>query len=234
MTNKRFLHPATLFFLLTLLVALLSWVGSIYGWSGVQNLISAEGLRWKLRNVGDGLLAAPFFGDLLLLSFGVGLCLHSGFWEAVKGGLYRGRKLSRKELRSLWLSLTVGIVYILAVLFLVLDPWGMVRSITGGLKGSPLSEGISYLLSLGLGIVAVIYGYTVDLYRTDRDIIKGMSYSSVRFSGYCVTLFFVVQFFTSLHYTGLDVFFGLSSRCFQVLYAICCILPLFLRKSIFG
>lgn len=80
-------------------------------------------------------------------------------------------------------------VYILVVLFLVLDPWGMVRSITGGLKGSPLSEGISYLLSLGLGIVAVIYGYTVDLYRTDRDIIKGMSYSSVRFSGYCVTLF---------------------------------------------
>ena len=222
MTNKRFLHPATLFFLLTLLVALLSWVGSIYGWSGVQNLISAEGLRWKLRNVGDGLLAAPFFGDLLLLSFGVGLCLHSGFWEAVKGGLYRRRKLSRKELRSLWLSLTVGMVYILVVLFLVLDPWGMVRSITGGLKGSPLSEGISYLLSLGLGI------------RTDRDIIKGMSYSSVRFSGYCVTLFFVVQFFTSLHYTGLDVFFGLSSRCFQVLYTICCILPLFLRKSIFG
>ena len=234
MTNKRFLHPATLFFLLTLLVALLSWVGSIYGWSGVQNLISAEGLRWKLRIVGDGLLAAPFFGDLLLLSFGVGLCLHSGFWEAVKGGLYRGRKLSRKELRSLWLSLTVGMVYILVVLFLVLDPWGMVRSITGGLKGSPLSEGISYLLSLGLGIVAVIYGYTVDLYRTDRDIIKGMSYSSVRFSGYCVTLFFVVQFFTSLHYTGLDVFLGLSSRCFQVLYTICCILPLFLRKSIFG
>jgi hypothetical protein len=234
MTNKRFLHSATLFFLLTLLVALLSWVGSIYGWSGVQNLISAEGLRWKLRNVGDGLLAAPFFGDLLLLSFGVGLCLHSGFWETVKGGLCRGRKLSRKELRSLWLSLTVGMVYVLAVLFLVLDPWGMVRSITGGLKGSPLSEGISYLLSLGLGIVAVIYGYTVDLYRTDRDIIKGMSYGSVRFSGYCVTLFFVVQFFTSLRYTGLDVFFGLSPVCFQVLYTICCILPLFLRKSNFG
>jgi hypothetical protein len=179
-------------------------------------------------------LAAPFFGDLLLLSFGVGLCLHSGFWETVKGGLCRGRKLSRKELRSLWLSLTVGMVYVLAVLFLVLDPWGMVRSITGGLKGSPLSEGISYLLSLGLGIVAVIYGYTVDLYRTDRDIIKGMSYGSVRFSGYCVTLFFVVQFFTSLRYTGLDVFFGLSPVCFQVLYTICCILPLFLRKSNFG
>lgn len=234
MMNKRFLHPATLFFLLTLLVALLSWVGSIYGWSGVQNLISAEGLRWKLRNVGDGLLAAPLFGDLLLLSFGAGLCLHSGFWEAVKGGLYRRRKLSRKEKRSLWLSLTAGIVYVLAVLFLTWGPWGVVRSITGELKGSPLAEGLSYLLSLGLGIVAVIYGYTVDLYRTDRDIIKGMSYSSIRFSSYCVTLFFVVQFFTSLHYTGLDGFLGLSQAWYQGIYTVCCILPLFLRRSNFG
>lgn len=233
MMNKRFLHPATLFFLLTLLVALLSWVGSIYGWSGVQSLISAEGLRWKLRNVDDGLLAAPFFGDILLLSFGVGLCLHSGFWEAVRGGLTRGRKLSRKEKRSLGLSLTAGMVYVLGVLFLALEPWGVVRSITGELKNSPLAEGLSYLLSLGLGIVAIIYGYTVDLYRTDRDIVGGMSYSFVRFASYFVTLFFVVQFFTSLHYTGLDVFFGLSSGWYQVLYTLCCILPLFFQKDNF-
>ena len=218
MMNKRFLHPATVFFLLTLVVALLSWVGSIYGWSGVQSLISAEGLRWKLRNVGDGLLE---------------LCLHSGFWEAVRGVLFRGRKLSRKEKRSLWLSLSVGMVYVLVVLFLALGPWGVVRSITGELKNSPLAEGVSYLLSLGLGITAMIYGYAVDLYRTDRDIIRGMSYSVVRFSGYCVTLFFVVQLFTSLHDTGLDTFFGISLQWYRVLYALCCLLPLFLRKSKF-
>ena len=73
--NRHFLHPATLFFLLTLVVALLSWVGSIYGWSGVQSLLSAEGLRWQLRNVGDGFFSAPFFSDILLLAFGVGLCM---------------------------------------------------------------------------------------------------------------------------------------------------------------
>ena len=139
----------------------------------------------------------------------------------------KARKLSRKEKRSLLLSLTVGAVYILAVLCLALGPWGIVRSITGGLKNSPLSEGVSYLLSLGLGIMAIIYGYSIDLYRTDRDIIKGMSYSFVRFSGYCVTLFFVIQLFTSLHYTGLDSFFGLSSEGFTILYTLCSILPLF-------
>lgn len=75
--------------------------------------------------------------------------------------------------------------------------------------------------------MAIIYGYSIDLYRTDRDIIKGMSYSFVRFSGYCVTLFFVIQLFTSLHYTGLDSFFGLSIEGFTILYALCSILPLF-------
>ena len=137
--NRHFLHPATLFFLLTLVVALLSWVGSIYGWSGVQSLLSAEGLRWQLRNVGDGFFSAPFFSDILLLAFGVGLCMHSGFWEAFRRAIFHGRKLSRKEKRSLLLSLTVGAVYILAVLCLALGPWGIVRSITGGLKNSPLS-----------------------------------------------------------------------------------------------
>ena len=30
--NKRFIHPVTLLFLLTLAAALMSWVGSIYRW----------------------------------------------------------------------------------------------------------------------------------------------------------------------------------------------------------
>lgn len=73
--NRHFLHPATLFFLLTLVVALLSWVGSIYGWSGVQSLLSAEGLRWQLRNVGDGFFFRSFF-------LAISCCWLSG-WDSV-------------------------------------------------------------------------------------------------------------------------------------------------------
>ena len=76
MTNRPFLHPATIFFLLTLLVAFLSWVGSIYGWHDVQSLLSAEGLRWQLRNTVPGFLQAPFLGHLLILAFA-----YLGFWD---------------------------------------------------------------------------------------------------------------------------------------------------------
>lgn len=229
--NKRLFHPATCFFMLTIGVALLSWVGSIYDWSGVQSLLSPEGLRWKLRNVESGLLDAPLLGDLLLLSFGIGLCLHSGFWTAVWQVVLRGRKLSGKEKRSLLMSLGVGLIYLLAVVLLAWGPWSVVRSITGGLSNSPFTEGGSYLISLGLGMMAMVYGYSIDLYRTDKDIIRGMSYCFIRFSGYCITLFFVVQLFTSLHYTGLDDFLGLSSVAFERLYTLCAVLPLFYRES---
>lgn len=78
MTNRYFLHPATVFFLLTLLAAFLSWVGSIYGWEGIQSLLSAEGFRWQLRNSVPGFLHAPLLGHLLVLAFGAGLWMHSG------------------------------------------------------------------------------------------------------------------------------------------------------------
>ena len=51
MKNKTFIHPAIVFFLLTLLVVFLSWVGNVYAWENVQSLFGAEGLRWLFRNV---------------------------------------------------------------------------------------------------------------------------------------------------------------------------------------
>ena len=153
MTNRPFLHPATIFFLLTLLVAFLSWVGSIYGWHDVQSLLSAEGLRWQLRNAVPGFLQAPFLGHLLILAFGIGLWIHSGL-EAFCFRLFmRHNRLSRKEKRAFGWSLAVGGVFLAGCIVLAWGPWSLVRSITGGLKHSPLADGCTYLVSLGLGIM---------------------------------------------------------------------------------
>lgn len=81
-SSIRFFHPASVFFLLTVGVAFLSWVGSIYGWEDVQNFLSAEGLRWALRYTDDNYLCAPMLASLLILFLGLGLCIHSRFPEA--------------------------------------------------------------------------------------------------------------------------------------------------------
>ena len=56
-----------IFFLLTLALALFSWVGSVYGVNGVQSLLSAEGIRWVLGHVLENYVLAPALGIILVL-----------------------------------------------------------------------------------------------------------------------------------------------------------------------
>lgn len=231
MMNRRFLHPAIVFFLLTLLVAFLSWVGSIYGWHDVQSLLSSEGLRWQLRNAVPGFLKAPFLGHLLILAFGIGLWMHSGLGALIMRLFMRHSRLSGKEKRAFCWSLVVGGIFLAGCMLLAWGPWNLVRSITGGLEHSPLAEGCTFLVSVGVGTMALVYGYAVDYYHTDRDLVRGLSYAFVRFSGFFITLFFMVQFFASLRYTGLDVFMGLSPSAFHLCYVIGLFLTLFLSRT---
>lgn len=225
--NKKIIHPATFFFLLTLVVAFLSWIGTIYGWTGVKNLLNTEGLRWMLRNVVPGFLSAPLLGELMIAAFGVGLCLHSGWWRSCRLMMLCGRKLSKKEKRAWTLSVFIGILWLTACVLATFGPWNVVRSVTGGMENSPVARGFAFLLSAGLGMMAAVYGYAVDLYRSDRDVVNGMACCFRQLAGGFVTLFFVVQFFTSLHYTGFDGFFGLSPDAFDVIYSIFAILSWF-------
>ena len=228
MKNKRFIHPATCFFLLTQLIVLLSWVGTIYEWHGVKNALSAEGLRHLLRHSLPDFLAAPLLGELIVLAFGIGLCYHSGWLSSCLSILFRTRELSRKERRACLGSIVVGVCWLIACLFAAFGAWDGVRSITGEIKNSPLADGTALLCSLGIGGMGIYYGYAVDFYRNDCDLVEGMSYCFRRFSQYFVTLFFIVQFFMTLRYTGLDIFLGMSPDVFGKIYTVFSILSLFL------
>ena len=222
MRNNRSLlvHPAAVFLLLTLLTAFLSWVGSVYGWEGVQSLLSPEGIRWRLRTVQEDFCSAPCMGPVLLLCLGVGVCLHSGWWPMVSA-LVRGRRQpTRKERRALKVSAAVGMAYAVSLLFLAFGPWSGMRNISGTLAHSPLHEGWAFLLSFGGGCMAVVYAYVADYYNSGRDIVRGMAYGFVRCSTCLVTLFFVTLFFSSLRYTGLPTCWGVGEEGWQVGYAV--------------
>ena len=199
------MHPATLFLLLTLGAALLSWIGSIYNWESVQSLLSAEGMRWLLRNVVCFPWSVPIFRHLFILALGVGLCLHSGWWSLCVRMITRKGGFSRKERRAWAFSIAVGLLWLAVCAWLAYGPSAVVRSITGELSGSPFVSGLSFLCSLGVGMMAMAYGFSADTYRSDCDVVRGLSYCFSRFPNLWVTLFFVVLFISILHYTGLDV-----------------------------
>ena len=102
------------FFLLTIALALFSWIGNVYGMSGIQSLLSTEGIRWVLGHVMENYVQTPALGMVLILFMGVGIGLRSGLYDAIRRFLYKGKLLSRSERRALTLSLGVLGLYLIS------------------------------------------------------------------------------------------------------------------------
>lgn len=232
--NHRLPHAATQFFLLTVLVALFSWIGSIYGQGEVQSLLSPEGIRWMLRHALANYVSSPALGIVLMLFLGFGIAHRSGVWDTLGRAVKRSRSLSRKEKRALTLAVGTLLVYVLSVVCATFAPWTILRSITGTLANSPFLIGIWYIFSFGIGLSGIVFGYVSDRFRSDKAIVSGMSSLIARYADYFVTLFFAVQFFSALTYTHLPEWMGIGSQTMLYLYHICCFLPLvylFVRKK---
>lgn len=225
MRNRNVIHPATLFFCLWWLVAVLSWIGNVYAWEGIKNIISTEALRWFLRYTEENLMSSPALYFFIISFMSAGLFMHSGLgnvlWRIVK----RERKLSGKEKKSLVGASIVSILCFTVYALLAWGPWNIVRGVTGRYVDSPLHDGAFCILSIAISLTSVVYGYSADRYRSDVDIVNGMSYLFYRFPSYIVSLFFVIQFVAAFKYSGLPVCMGITHEVLDWIYWICCIIP---------
>ena len=220
------------FFLLTLALALFSWIGSIYGLGKVQSLLSAEGIRWVLGHVVENYVQSPVLGIVLVLFMGLGIVLRSGLYDAVKRFASRNKLLSRKERRALTLAVGVLLLYLAILVVSMFLPWNLYWNITGGWLHSPFSKGLVYLLSVGIGLAGIVYGYVSDTFRRLSDVVEGMASLIAERSFSFVSLFFIIQFFSSLEYTRLAEWMNVGGRILMALYGISCVLALFRFDSL--
>ena len=232
MKNKRkgFAGWSVLFFMLTLGVALFSWVGSIYGVGHVQSLLSAEGVRWWMGNVMSNYLQTPALGVVLVLMMGLGVVVQSGLWNAMKRFFQPGTLLSRKERRALMFGLGVLSVYALLIVVSILLPWNIAQGVIGGWLHSPLFKGLVYVFSLGIGLSGLVYGYASDTFLRFSDVFEAMSLLVARYASFFVMLFFLAQFFASMTYTRMDECLGISPEFLSLVSQLCSYIPLFLWK----
>ena len=117
MSKLRMPHPATMFFLLTLAVILLSWIFDVYGLSvlqpqtgeeiRVQSLLSPEGIRWLLRHVITNFTGFAPLGLVIVAMFGIGVAQHSGFIDAC---IRRGVRRPRDPWRIILLVIVLGLL----------------------------------------------------------------------------------------------------------------------------
>lgn len=101
MVGNRLPHPTTLFFYLTLIVLVLSFIGSAMGWSAsgeilnratnevemqtimVNNLLTKDGLVYILTSMLSNFTGFAPLGVVLVVTFGIGMAEGSGFIGAI-------------------------------------------------------------------------------------------------------------------------------------------------------
>lgn len=93
-------------------------------------------------------------------------------------------------------------------------------------KKLSIGRGFTSLLSVMVGMMAMVYGFAIDMYRTDRDLVRGLSYGFVYFRAILLHCFRSAVF-ASLHYTGLDALLGISPVAFRICYTVCALGMLF-------
>ena len=114
------------------------------------------------------------------------------------------KQLSRKERRAMLGAVFAGLLYIAIILWATFSSWGILRSVYGGLIRSPFIVGILFLLSFGIGLMGMVYGFASGRYRTDGDVIEGLTQPMKLLGVYFVIAFFASQMFACFEYSHLD------------------------------
>ena len=129
------------------------------------------------------------------------------------------------------LSVISGLCFVLVVILSL----PFMKSVTDSFYHSPFQKGFFYILSLGLGMMGIIYGYASNRFHRINQVVDGMSFLISRYAEYFVTLFFVVQFFSILNYTCFPEWLDVDATIVDVLFQVCCYYPvfmLFLKKKV--
>ncbi len=123
-----------------------------------------------------------------------------------EGGIrFNGYKqLSKRERRAILTALAVGAIYGVILLWATFSSYGILRSVNGGLMRSPFIEGILFILSLGIGLMGMVYGFASGRYRSDTDVIEGLTQPMKLLGVYFVIAFFAAQMFACFDYSHLN------------------------------
>ncbi|MCH5177620.1 MAG: AbgT family transporter, partial [Prevotellaceae bacterium] len=152
---NKFLH--TLPFLLLILIALLtilSWIGNVYGMD-VQNLLSADGIRWAVGNILPNFNAAPIVATLISMMT-LSIVIESDLLPVIASCFTHRRRSRRtlKQRRAFQYAAIVFVAGILLILALTLPVGSVLLSAFGTFEGSPLQDGLYPLLLLLLFLSA--------------------------------------------------------------------------------
>lgn len=219
MSRKWWSHPAIVYLLLLIAVILASWIGSVLeiGSMGtnsemaLRSVLGVSGIRWMVRSAASCLGNAPI-GNALMIFIAYGAGKGSGLFRAFS----RVRNLSPKETIALYTSLIVLTVYILLIVLGVFAGSHLLLGVTGTLKGSPLYQGLIFLLMLAVCLPSLVYGLSTETFRTVSDCVRAFSTIIAPFAEFLVTMLVASQLLQTLEYTHINTMVGLTDGTMRV------------------
>lgn len=219
MSKTWWWHPVIVYLLLLTVVILASWIGSIMEISMVggnselalRSVLGVPGIRWVVRSAASSLGSAPI-GNALMLFMAYGAAKGSGLFRAFS----RVRSLSPKETVAFYTSLVVLTIYILLIVLGVFAGSHLLLGVTGTLKGSPLYEGLMFLLMLAVCLPSLVYGLSTETFRTAYDCVRAFSTVIAPFAEFLVTMLVASQLLQTLVYTHIDAMLGLTDGTMRV------------------
>ena len=112
--------------------------------------------------------------------------------------------ITKKEKRSLYTALIIGAIYFLIILLSTFSSYGILRGVSGNLMRSPFIMGVLFLISFGLGLMGMVYGLNIGKYKSDTDVVEGLTQPMKLLGIYLVIVFFASQMFACISYTNID------------------------------
>ena len=231
---NKFLH--TLPFLLLILIALLtilSWIGNVYGMD-VQNLLSADGIRWAVGNILPNFNAAPIVATLISMMT-LSIVIESDLLPVIASCFTHRRRSRRtlKQRRAFQYAAIVFVAGILLILALTLPVGSVLLSAFGTFEGSPLQDGLYPLLLLLLFLSATTYGFAAGCFFSLSDIVQATAWLPARLSSYWLTMLISSQFLATLRYVFRLEDSSFLLCCSSFLYVIPLLFHLYeVRKSL--
>lgn len=195
LSKINLIYGIAIMFVMVVLTVFVSWIGSVYGW-GLNNILSADGIRWAVTNFIPNIPKSPI-GLILLLMIAVSVAVESGLFHGF------GKKSSLKQRRAVSIALAVALILLIVILLLLLPSNAVLLSPFGTISDSSFTRGFWMILCLAVIVVCNVYGYASGRFYNLKDCIDAHA-SLISFAApYFVYLIVASQFMACIDYADI-------------------------------
>lgn len=216
--SRLLFHPAVFYFILLILVVMVSWIGSIVEMKhlggntdlSIRSVLGISGVRWAVRSAQECLSDAPI-GNAVMLFMSIGVVKGCGLLRAA----LHFKNLSPKEQTSLYVGFATLIVCLVIIVLGLFAGSNLLLSVTGRLAGSPLYDGFVFLLMIAVSVPSLVYGFMSDNIRGLNDCMNAFACMAVPMTHFIITLLVASQLVQTLYYTNICQVAGLNIQAMK-------------------